>query len=391
VIAVLFAATTCVESMSWNQLSAYTPLYLRELHVPAAQVPAWIAAISSLGWIIALPLAPLWGVLADRYSRKAVIVRSAVIEAIIFAGWALSTDPLTALVFRSLNGFVLGNTGVMLAVQASTTPKQRLGLAVGIVAAGSPAGRAVGPILGALLVHLVDVRGMLLFDAGLSLVMAVLLTVVIHEGERVKPADLRVLSLLRGAIAEIASRPLVWRLFLATAVTQIGLWTYLPYAPIYIARLSPGDTVTAVGIVLSAVGLGTAIASPLWGLAMPRFGHVAVLNLTSVGSALALATVGFSHNVVLFAAALVASGVFAAAILTASMAVMAATVSPERRGAVLGQILFPFYLGGVIGPLIGVGAFGAGQPVVFGIAAVLSLAPLIVLLTMPRDSTATPA
>jgi MFS family permease len=390
VIAVLFAATTCVESMSWNQLSAYTPLYLRELHVPAAQVPAWIAAISSLGWIIALPLAPLWGVLADRYSRKAVIVRSAVIEAIIFTGWALSSDPLTALVFRSLNGFVLGNTGVMLAVQASTTPKQRLGLAVGIVAAGSPAGRAVGPILGALLVHLVDVRGMLLFDAGLSLVMAVLLTVVIHEGERVKPADLRVLSLLRGAIAEIASRPLVWRLFLATAVTQIGLWTYLPYAPIYIARLSPGDTVTAVGIVLSAVGLGTAIASPLWGVAMPRFGHVAVLNLTSVGSALALATVGFSHNVVLFAAALVANGVFAAAILTASMAVMAATVSPERRGAVLGQILFPFYLGGVIGPLIGAVAFGAGQPVVFGIAAVLSLAPLIVLLTMPRDSKASP-
>src|SRR5229473_2912529 len=300
VIAVLFAATTCVESMSWNQLSAYTPLYLRELHVPAAQVPAWIAAISSLGWIVALPLAPLWGVLADRYSRKAVIVRSAVIEAVIFAGWALSTDPLTALAFRSLNGFVLGNTGVMLAVQASTTPKQRLGLAIGIVAAGSPAGRSVGPILGALLVHLVDVRGMLLFDAGLSLVMAVLLTALVREGERVKPADLRVLSLLRGAVEEIASKPLVWRLFLATAVTQVGLWTYLPYAPIYIARLSHGDTVTAVGIVLSAVGLGTAIASPLWGIAMPRFGHVAVLNLTSVGSALSLATVGFSHNIVVF-------------------------------------------------------------------------------------------
>jgi len=57
-IAVLFAATTCVESMSWTQLTAYTPLYLRELHVPAAQVPSWIAAMSSLGWILALPLAP---------------------------------------------------------------------------------------------------------------------------------------------------------------------------------------------------------------------------------------------------------------------------------------------------------------------------------------------
>jgi MFS transporter, DHA1 family, multidrug resistance protein len=386
VMAALFAATTCVESMSWNQLTAYAPLYLRELHVPAAQVPGWIAAMASLGWVLALPLAPFWGVLADRYSRKLVIVRSAALEAVIFTGWALSTSPWMALGFRSLNGFILGNTGVMLAVQASTTPKQRLALAVGIVGAGSPAGRTVGPILGALLVHHVDVRGMLLFDAGLSALMTGLLVVFMREGEHVRPADLRVLSLLRGAVTEIASKPLVWRLFLATAVSQIGFWTVIPYAPIYIARLAPGDAVTAVGAVLSVVGLGQAIASPIWGLVMQRYGHVSVLSLTSIGSAIALATVGISHGLLLFAAALLANAVFAAAILTASMAVMAATVSPERRGAVLGQILFPFYVGGVAGPLIGAAAFGAGQAVVFSIAAVLSLAPLVVLLTMPRGT-----
>ena len=178
------------------------------------------------------------------------------------------------------------------------------------------------------------------------------------------------------------SKPLVWRLFLATAITQVGLWTVLPYVPIYIARLAPNNAVTAVGVVLSSVGVGQAIASPLWGLAMQRFGHRAVLNTTSIGAAAALTTVAFSHSLPLFALALVANGIFAAAILTASMAVMAATVSPERRGAVLGQILFPFYLGGVFGPPLGALAFGVGQPVVFGIAAVLSLAPLIVLLTL---------
>jgi DHA1 family multidrug resistance protein-like MFS transporter len=391
VIAVLFAATTCVESMSWTQLTAYTPLYLRELHVPAGQVPEWIAAMSSLGWILALPLAPFWGVLADRYSRKLVIVRSAAIEAVVFGGWALSTSPWTALVFRSLNGFILGNTGVMLAVQASTTPKQRLALAVGIVGAGSPAGRAVGPIVGALLVHVVDVRGMLLFDSALSILMAALLMVVMRETEHERPADMRVLSLLRGALDEIVSKPLVWRLFLATTIVQVGLWTMLPYIPIYIARLAPNNTVTAVGVVLSAVGLGQAVSSPLWGLVMQRFGHAAVLRLTSVGAALALTGVGLSHALPLFAAALFVNGVFAAAILTASMAVMAATVSPERRGAVLGQILFPFYLGGVVGPPVGAIAFGVGQPLVFGIAAVLSLAPLIVLLTLRRAPAPSPA
>src|SRR5487761_1024658 len=391
VIAALFAATTCVESMSWNQLTAYTPVYLRELHVPAAQVPGWIAAMSSLGWILALPMAPFWGILADRYSRKLVFVRSAAIEAVICAGWAFSTSPLMVLVFRSLNGFVLGNTGVMLAVQASTTRKQRLALAVGIVGAGSPAGRAVGPILGALLVHLVDVRGMLLFDAALSALMAMLLTVVMREDDHVRPADLRVASLLRGALNEIVSKPLVWRLFLATAITQVGLWTILPYVPIYIARLAPLDAVTAVGIVLSAAGLGQAVASPLWGIAMQRFGHVSVLNVTSIGAFIALIAVGLSHTLLVFAIALLLNGVCAAAILTASMAVMAATVSPERRGAVLGQILFPFYVGGVIGPIIGAVAFGRGQPVIFAIAAVLSLAPLVVLLTLRAQPARTPA
>ncbi len=382
VIAVLFAATTMVESMSWNQLTAYTPIYLRELHVPASQVPGWIAAISSLGWIIALPLAPFWGVLADRYSRKLVIVRSAAIEAVIFAGWALSTSPWMALGFRSLNGFILGNTGVMLAVQASTTPKQRLALAVGIVGAGSPAGRAVGPILGAILVHHVDVRGMLLFDAALSAVMAVLLSVILREAHHERPADVRVLSLLRGAFEEIASRPVVWRLFLATAATQIGLWTMLPYVPVYIARLAPTDTVTAVGVVLSLVGLSQAIASPLWGFVVPRLGHVLVLSATAVGGCVALVAAGLSPSLPALTIALVGNAVCAAAILTAAMAVMAGTVSPERRGAVLGQILFPFYVGGVIGPVIGGAAFGAGQLAVFGIAAVLSLAPLVVFLTL---------
>ena len=75
--------------MSWTQLTAYTPIYLRELHVPADQVPGWIAAMSSLGWILALPLAPFWGVVADRYRRKLIIVRSAAIEALVFGGWAL--------------------------------------------------------------------------------------------------------------------------------------------------------------------------------------------------------------------------------------------------------------------------------------------------------------
>jgi MFS transporter, DHA1 family, multidrug resistance protein len=388
-VAVLFAATLTVESVSWNQLTAYTPLYLRELHVTPDQVPTWIAAFVSLGWVLGLPLAPFWGVLADRYSRKVIIVRSAAIEAVIFAGWAFSTSPWMALFFICLNGFILGNTGVMLAVQASTTPPQRLALGIGIVGAGSPAGRALGPILGSLLVHVVDVRGMLLFDAVLSAVMAVLLSALVREGERTRPADMRVLILLRGALREIVGTPLLWRMFLAMTIAQIGLWVMLPYLPIYIARLAPANSVTAVGVVLSLAGLGAALASPAWGYVLHRLGYAFVLSVASAGAFVTLLVVSESHTLGLFALFLVLNAVCGAAILTALMAVMAATVSPERRGAVLGQIMFPFYIGGLAGPVIGAFAFHIGQSAVFGVAAVLSLAPLIVLLTM-RPAVAQP-
>src|SRR5258708_9850527 len=122
---------------------------------------------------------------------------------------------------------------------------------------------------------------------------------------------------------------------------------------------------------------------------MPRFGHVAVLNMTSIGAAVGLMVAGFSHSLAVFGLGLFANGVFAAAILTASMAVMSATVSPERRGAVLGQILFPFYIGGGGGPLLCPRGLGPGPPGVFRVAPALSLAPLLAPFPRPRHSTAT--
>ena len=54
---------------------------------------AFIGLFSSLVFVVGMPLVPLWGVRADKYSRKAVIVRSALVEAVVFACVALSREP----------------------------------------------------------------------------------------------------------------------------------------------------------------------------------------------------------------------------------------------------------------------------------------------------------
>ena len=84
-----------------------------------------------------MPLVPLWGAWADKYSRKVVIVRSALVEAVVFAAVALAREPWQVALAMLLIGLQLGNTGIMLAGIRDVTPRLRLGTTIAIFGAAS--------------------------------------------------------------------------------------------------------------------------------------------------------------------------------------------------------------------------------------------------------------
>ena len=99
-----------------------------------------------------MPLVPLWGAWADKYSRKVVIVRSALVEAVVFAAVALAREPWQVALAMLLIGFQLGNTGIMLAGIRDVTPRHRLGTTIAIFGASGAVGFAVGPALAGILI-----------------------------------------------------------------------------------------------------------------------------------------------------------------------------------------------------------------------------------------------
>ena len=101
-----------------------------------------------------MPLVPLWGVWADKYSRKAVIVRSALVEAVVFAGVALSREPWQLALSMLLIGFQLGNTGRDARRHPRRDPAPRaLGTTIAIFGASRPDRlRASGPALAGVLI-----------------------------------------------------------------------------------------------------------------------------------------------------------------------------------------------------------------------------------------------
>ena len=147
-----YGLTSTIEALGVSQIFAYLPLRLREVGLPEADIPAFTGIFTSLIFVFGILLVPFWGVWADKYSRRAVIVRSAVVEAVVFAAVAAAREPWQLAGALLLTGLQLGNTGVMLAALRDVTPRERIGTMTALFGATGPIGFAVGPALAGLIV-----------------------------------------------------------------------------------------------------------------------------------------------------------------------------------------------------------------------------------------------
>ena len=134
-----------MEGIGVSQVFAFLPQYLAQMGVVGEDRLRFVGVFSSLVFVVGAPLVPLWGVWADKYSRKAVIIRSAIVESVVFGAVALSREPWQLALSVMLIGLQLGNTGVMLAAIRDVTPRQRLGT---VIALSDAATRRVFAVFG---------------------------------------------------------------------------------------------------------------------------------------------------------------------------------------------------------------------------------------------------
>lgn len=376
---VVFTLAGVVESQAFGHLSAFTPLFLQQLHVTHTQIPPWTGILAALSFVIGLPLLPFWGVWADRYSRKLIIVRTAYIEGVLFTVAAFSPNVWVLAIARLLGGFVFGNTGVMLAMLADTTPRRRLGLAVGLASAGFPLGASIGPFLGGLIAQGPGIRTLLFLDACLSAAMGLVLTLAVHEERRVARADGSVRQLLRAAVRDVIASPVVVRLFAVYFVAMYGITVVTPFIPILVQNLYRGPVAgipSTIGATLTAAGIAMAVTTPLWGRIGDLVGRWWVLPICLVGVAVGLAVEGMSGALAPLQVGVFGVGLFQGGIGATVIALLALLAPPERRAAILNFSLMPSQISWLVGPITGAALFSLAPRLPFGVGAALLLGAL---------------
>jgi DHA1 family multidrug resistance protein-like MFS transporter len=376
VLLVIFCITSAVEGLGVNQIFAFAPAYLTAMHVADADRLRFIGIFSALIFVVGAPLVPLWGVWADKYNRKVVIVRSALVEAVVFACVALSREPWQLAASMLLVGFQLGNTGVMLAAIRDATPRPRLGSAIALFGASGPVGMAIGPVLGGRIVDGLHQTLPVVFwvSSALSVGTALLVT---FGSKEIRPTVIpqgRLVTLAFAAVRGALSDPAIRRIFLIFGVAFLGTQMSRPYLPVLVEAVNGRvDLASAIGFVSGTAALVGALVSPAGGWLGDRIGFRPVLigglllGGVSVGALPALGSVGaLALGVLVFGAcyAVVAAMVFG---------LLATEVPEERLSATLNLVYLPLYAAGIVGPILGAIVVGVGIWAPFVVAALVFL------------------
>jgi MFS family permease len=356
-VVVVFWLTSMIEGLGVSQVFAFLAPELRIVGVPEVDRAPFVGLFSALIFIVGMPLVPLWGVWADLYSRKAVIVRSCLVEAVVFACVALSREPWQLALSLLLIGFQLGNTGIMLAAIRDVVPRRRIGTVMAIFGASGPIGFAVGPALGGFLVDGLgwSLPSMYWVSATLSVATAAL---VWFGAAEVRPAVVRtgrVLALAYGALRGVDGDPAVRPGFAVYGVAFLANQMSRPYQALIVEGVvgaGPG-LASSIGFVAGTAALAGALIAPLGGPIGDRIGFRPVLLVSLVVGGLALLSVPLVSAIpplalaaLLFSAA---NGLVGAMVVS----LLATEVPEDRRSQTLNLVYLPLYGAGVLGPLLG--------------------------------------
>jgi DHA1 family multidrug resistance protein-like MFS transporter len=393
-VVVVFWITSMIEGLGVSQVFSFLAPYLHEMGVPDAERVPFVGLFSALVFVVGMPLVPLWGVWADKYSRKAVIVRSCLVEAVVFVCVALSREPWQLALSLLLIGFQLGNTGVMLAAIRDVVPRARIGTIIALFGAAGPIGFAVGPWLGGVLVDGLgwSLSAMFLASAGLSIASGAL---VWFGSREVRPEVIpegRVLPLAFGALRGVLGDPAVRRIFAIYGVAFLANQMSRPYQALIVEHIvgqGPG-LASSIGFVAGTAALVGAVAASFGGVLGDRVGFRPVLVGALLLGGLSLVAVPLAAAIPLVALAVLIFTACNSTVGAMVFSLLATEVPAERRSQTLNLVYLPLYAAGIVGPAVGgtiAGATGPNGPFWAAAAVFLGGAVVVALRVRPKRST----
>jgi DHA1 family multidrug resistance protein-like MFS transporter len=144
-------------------------------------------------------------------------------------------------------------------------------------------------------------------------------------------------------------------LFMVQVLSVAGFSLVFPFLPLYVAELgvaTRGSVAFWSGMVFSAQAVTMMVSSPIWGAVADRYGRKPMLVRATLGGAVMVVLMGFAQSAEQLVLIRIVQGMLTG-VVSATSALVAATVPKEKSGESLGLIQTGIWVGVAVGPLIG--------------------------------------
>lgn len=343
-------------------LLPYLPLYVGQLGVTDRAAIVWWSGIAySATFFTAALAAPVWGMLADRYGRKPMLVRASLGMAVSMSLIGVVGNVWQLVGLRFAVGLLGGYASGAMAMVAAQSPKAKTAWALGVLSAGIMAGNVVGPLAGGVLPHLIGIRNTFFVTGGLIFV-AFLATVFLVKEDRP-----RRLTKSERSAAKITHPGAVAVLLATASLLMFATMSIEPIVTVYVQQLTADATYVSViaGVIMAVAAVGSILSAPRLGKIADRAGHTRVIVGCLLAAGVLLVAQAAVTDAIQLGVLRFLLGVSLGGLLPCITAAIRHRVEDGSVGRVLGFGVSAQYVGQVLGPLTGgfVGAYVGLRPV----------------------------
>ena len=359
----------------WSSLTsvlATLPLYIQDIGATQQQI-GLVMGCFAIGLLIFRP----WvGQLADRHSRKLVLLIGMGVAAVAPLGYPLVHSIPLLMVLRAFHGVSIAafTTGYS-ALVADIAPAKHRGEIIGYMGLVVAIGMAIGPALGGYLQATVGYLPLFLSTAGLGFVGLFCTAQVsnpptLSQGQKTT-TDLRFWQLLISPRVRVPSGVLL--------LVGLAFGAIITFVPLFIKSL--GVDLNA-GLFYTAAALAGLTVRLIVGQASDRYGRGLFITISLVFYTLSMLCLCFVNSASVFLLAAILEGAGGGILYPMTSAMMADRALPQERGRIFSVCLLGSDVGvGIAGPILGLVAEQVGYRSMFGFSAGLTALACLIFLT----------
>jgi len=338
--------------MGFSFVSPFMPLYIREIgDFSNTDAAFWAGIATSVSGIAMFFSAPLWGMIADRWGRKPMVLRAMFGASIVLALTGLAPNTYVVIGLRFTQGLFSGTVSAASALVASLTPREKVPFAMGLLMTAVFTGTTLGPLIGGFTADRLGYPAAFFITGGLLFLGGAIVAVFVQEKFQPPPAGQGVSF---GSLWRLATSRTMLPLLGVLCALQAGPQMISPVLSLFVRELDPSAAAaSASGIAYSCMGIVAAASSVAAGRLARRVTLKTILFVCCLGTGLFYLPPMWAGTVTQLVILITLTGLLKGGIMTSSNSLVSLLTSPEQQGTAFGIAQSAGALGNGIGPLIG--------------------------------------